>query len=224
MIALIVIGVIISLILILLFLPITVDLVYDNSFLVKIKYFGIILFNYPKAKTIKQNKKTKEKTKVNSKPKKDNFLKTVYDQKGLLGSVEYFSNILEIILKKLWWIIKRFKFRRFKFDLIIATSDAANTAIKYGKICAAVYPVFSLLQSLVDFKPKTINISTDFDKSQSEFKISLLVKTSLLCCLTALVGGLTQFLKLQRKEREKYERKQYKDRDGYHDGQASHNG
>lgn len=211
MIALIILAVIAVVLLAVLFLPITVEMVFDGKFVLRIKYLGITLFDNQKEK--KQSKHKREKVNTdsgkNTTEKKDNFIKKIYKQKGLQGTISYFCNVLTILLKKMRRVIKHFKFRRFKLDISVATSDAANTAIQYGKICAAVYPVISLLQSITDFKSKEINISADFEKTNSEFKSSILIKTQGLYWIIAAIGILNQYLKLQRKEREKYERKQH---------------
>ena len=125
----------------------------------------------------------------------------------MLGTVRYFSEILILLLKKLWWVVKHFKFRKFRLNLNVATHDAANTAINYGKICSAVYPVISFLETNADFKAKEVNIKADFDKSDSRFQISTSVTTRVFFWLVAAIASLFEFLKLQRKEREKYERK-----------------
>ncbi len=205
MIALIILGAIVGILLILLLLPMTVDLTFDSKLMLKIKYLGITLFDNQKRVPVKKSKKKKSKStsKDDAPAKKDGFVKKTYKQKGLLGTINYFSDILVIVIKKLWWVVKRLKFRRFKLDIIIATADAADTAMQYGKICAAVYPIISLLQSVNDFKAKNINISADFDKTQSQFKTSIFVKTQVIYLLITVIGILVQFLKLQRKEREK---------------------
>ncbi len=225
MIALIILGVFICVLAILLLLPLTVDLVYEREFILKIKYLGITLFDNKKTAEPKKSKQAKKTSQdKESSPKKENFIKRTYKQKGLLGTIDYFSKVFTMVLKRFWWVAKRFKFRKFNFDLVVATSDAADTAIQYGEVCAVLYPVLSLLQSLIDFKPKQVNISADFDKTKWEFKTSILVKTRALYWIIAAVGLMVQFLKLQRKEREKYERKQHKDRNGHNNGKTTDNG
>lgn len=201
MIALIVLGAIMCFLLILCLLPLTINLVYEHELMLKIKYAGIILFDGKKGSkpTVKSNKKQKNTTPQ----QKENFIKKTYKQKGLLGTVQYFSNILKIVLKRFWWLVKRFKFRQFEFDLTVATDDAAHTAIQYGEVCAALYPIFSVIQSTVDLKPKSVNINADFEKTKWEFKTRVLVRAQLLYWLIAVIGALTQYLKLQREECEK---------------------
>ncbi len=209
MIALIIIGAIILLLAILLFLPVKIDLAYDKHFVLKIKYSGITVFNNQKKpkqkKTRKKPAKQTAEKKNKATKKKDNFIVSTYKQKGLLGTIDYFSKILALVFKKLWWLVKRFKFRKFKLNLTVATNDAANTAIKYGKVCAACYPTLSLLQTFADFKAKEINISADFDKKESDFKISFIVSTRLVCLITVTISAIAQYLKLQRKESENNE-------------------
>lgn len=225
MIALIILGAVVGILLILMFLPLTVDLSYEDKFVLKIRYAGITLFDNNRTELDKKSdKKQVEKPKGSTPQKKDNFFVKTYKQKGLLGTVSYFSDILVIVLKKLWWIVKRFKFRKFKLDLTVATADAADTAIQYGKVCAAIYPVISLLQTITDFKLQQINIGTDFDKTKWEFNGAILVKTPLVYWIVAVISVLIQILKLQREESEKNERKQSEKRNGHNDGQITHNG
>ena len=226
MIALIVVGAIVALILILLLLPLTLDFAYDGDFCVKVKYSGITIFDNKKSeeKAKRKAKKKKSNTKTSKAPKKDGFLKRTYKQKGLFGTISYFSDILKIVLKKTSRIIKRLKFRRFKFDLTVATDDAASTAIRYGEVCAAVYPVAALLESMIDLKSKEINVCADFEKNKCEFKSSVLVKSAVIYWLISLISILVEIYKLQRKESEENERKQSKDRNGHNDGKASRNG
>ena len=226
MIALIIVGVIFALLAVVLFLPITAEVSFDGEFLFKIKCLGIMIFDNKKIKKAKKTKGKKQNSnQSNAKaPKKEGFFKKTYKQKGLIGTITYFSEIASFILKKLLWLLKRFKFRRFKLDITVASHDAATTAIQYGKVCAAVYPVISLLQTAIDFKPNKLDISADFKTQKPSVMISVLVKTRVLYLIIATLGVLSQFIKLQRKEREKYERKQSENRNGYHDGEASHNG
>ncbi|MBE6810647.1 MAG: DUF2953 domain-containing protein [Ruminococcaceae bacterium] len=201
MITLIVLGAIICFLLVLCFLPLSIDLVYEDDCVFKIKYAGITLIN--SEKSIKAKAKNHKKDTNTTPEKKDNFIKKTYKQKGMSGTVKYFSNILSIVLKKLWWLLKHFKFRKFKFDLTIATDDAANTAIQYGEICAALYPIFAVVQSVLDVKPELVNINADFEKTNWEFKTCVKVRAGLIYWLIASIGALAQYFKFQRKECEK---------------------
>lgn len=204
-IVLVILGAIVLLLLTLLFLPLTIDFKYYDKVKVSVKYLGIKIFDSDKKDKVKKRKNSKQNKNQNTipEPKRENFIKKIYKQKGLNGTISYFSDILILLLKRLCWIVKRFRFRRFVFDLVVASGDAAKTAIQYGKICTVLYPVFSLLQSTVDIKTNEINVNADFEKSKWEFKSSILVKTKALYWLITAVYLLIQISKLQHKECEK---------------------
>ena len=212
-IAFIVLAAVLCLLILLLILPLTVDLSYENTFAYRIKYAGFCLLDSEKRVDITKKKRRKRKdkkgaaTKTETPPKKDNFFKKTYKEKGFFGTVKYFSALLAMLLKKLWFIVKRLNFSKFLIELTVATPDAADTAIKYGEVCAAVYPVLSLLQTTAKFKSKQVNINADFDKTAPEFKASVSVTTRLIFWLIAAISALTEFLKLQHKDCENNERK-----------------
>lgn len=197
------------LIFILLVLPLTVDLSYEKEFCYRIKYVGFVLFDSEKRIDINRVKRKKKRKKHTQKPsdkltdQDDGFLKRTYKQKGFFGTVRYFSELLQMLLKRLWWVVKHLKFRHFVLDLTVATSDAANTALEYGAVCSAVYPVLSFLETESNFKNEGININADFDKKQPEFKISFCVTTRLLFWVVGTIAVIFDFIKLQRKESEK---------------------
>lgn len=203
---LIVLGIIVGLLLLLLFLPLTVDLNFKNELRLKIKYSGITFFDSEKRvklKKAKKNKRNSHEKSDDAKPQKENFLKKIYKQKGLLGTIRYFCKIFKLLFKKICRIVKHLKFRKFHFDLTVAASDAATTAINYGKICGAVYPIISFFETNADFKSKNVNVKADFDKTDSELQMSVSVTTRAFYWLVAAIAILSEFLKLQRKESEK---------------------
>lgn len=223
--ALIILGIIVAIILFLLFMPLNFDLVYDGDLFIKFKYLGITVFDDQKSeKKARKPQKQKTKSEKSTPSKKDNFFVKLYKQKGLLGAIGYCSDIAKIVLQNLPRIFKKIKFRKLKLDLTVATDDAANTAIRYGEFCAVLYPVLSLLQSIIDLKPHEINIKPDFDKTETEFKGAVIAKAPAIYFIIVLISISKEVNKLKYKESEKNERKQSKNRNGHDDGKASHNG
>lgn len=211
MIALIIVLSVLAIIFLALILPLTVELEFEKELCIRINYAGFNVFDNQKIYMIKKRKRLKRKTKSannqESSKEDETFFKKLCEDKGFLGAFKYCAKLVGILVKKMLWIIKRFKFRKFSLDLIVATDNAAKTAVEYGSICTAVYPTLVFLQTNLNFKPKSVNISTDFDKINPEFKISLNVTARLIYMLAAAISGLTQYLKLTRKESKNNERK-----------------
>lgn len=197
--------------LLLMFLPVTADISYQKEFCYRFKYSGIFLFNSEKKFNIDKFKRKRKKKVLKDNPtendsdtnhKKENFFVKIYKEKGFINTVKYFADISGIILKRVLKLLKRFKFKKFKLNLTVASDDAANTAIEYGAVCSAVYPVIALLETQISLKSKKVSINADFDKTKPEFDFSVSITAKLINFIIAFIAVIFEFLKLQRKERE----------------------
>lgn len=197
--------------LLLMFLPVTADISYQKEFCYRFKYSGIVLFNSEKKFNIDKFKRKRKKKVLkdnltendsDTNHKKENFFVKIYKEKGFINTVKYFADISGIILKRVLKLLKRFKFKKFKLNLTVASDDAANTAIEYGAVCSAVYPVIALLETQISLKSKKVSINADFDKTKPEFDFSVSITAKLINFIIAFIAVIFEFLKLQRKERE----------------------
>ena len=203
----IVLGAIIVVLITLLILPVKLKVDYDKELTFTLKYLGFTLLDSEEED--KETKKVLKKVQSTALPTDKESIKSTYKQKGVTGTIKYYGDVLLLILKRLRWIIRFIKIRKFVFDLSIASDNAADTAIEYGEVCCVIYPIISFIQTNTNFKFKTdnINISPDFDSTDSKLKASVLVKAKLIICLIAIAGLLWDYTKKQRKESEKNERK-----------------
>lgn len=210
--AIFVILIIVFLLLTITLLPVTVSLSYKDELTYIFKYAGITVFNSQKKINIKSKKSKKKNKNLKAEepsPKNtdqnENFLKKIYNQKGFSGTVKYFAKLLQIIIKRLWWVIKKFEFRHFYLNLTVASDDSAETAIEYGGACCAVYPVLALLESITNFKMQQVNINADFNKTKPEFQISFSFTTRLIYWLIAVASAVKEYFKFKNKESENNE-------------------
>lgn len=203
---------IIVFILLLLFLPISVFLSVKDDFKVIVKFSGIKVFDSSKPKKEKKEKTKPQDTEneTQKEQKKENKLVNTFKNKkeesGIVGAVRYFGEIAKIILGKLVWFLKKLKFDHIRLNLSVSSEDAADTAIMYGTICTALYPILSLITSNASVKYKEINISADFNKTAIILDLSFCVKLRLIYALVALIKGYFEYRKFI-KEEDKNERK-----------------
>lgn len=178
MIVLYILAVLLLLIALILLLPVSVDLNYKEDFSFKVKFLNIKVFPL---KEKKQNEKT---DKPQSNAKKDNQLKTSFqklkEKYGFSGAIKEIFAFLKECLKHLGGFLKTVKFRKVKLNLVVAESDAFKTAIKYGEVCAVVYPVLSYLESKANIKYKKIDVKSDFNAQKGEFDFSLTAKLQII--------------------------------------------
>ena len=64
---------------------------------------------------------------------------------------------------------------QLEMTIEVASEDAADTATRYGYICAAVYPALSAIESVVKVKKRNVRIAPNFilDEGKVIFQVKL---------------------------------------------------
>ena len=202
---------IILLLFLLLIIPVKVWLDFtDGIFSLKI-YYGLIKVynsNAPKKeKTLEEKKEeNKERKKTAAKKGKKSKISQLFDikkeQLGIMGATKYFLDVLKGVLEKIIWLIKKIRFERFKLNLVVASFDAATTAINYGYFCTAIYPILSILSINSNLELKQVNISADFNKTAMDFDVSFGLRTRLIYFVIIAIKLLFEYKKLIKEVKE----------------------
>ncbi len=124
-------------------------------------------------------------------------IKDMYKQKGLDGSVIVIKELGNLITGTLKKVFKRVKLRKFDVDIAVSEENAADTAIKYGYVCAVVYPVVSLILNSVRFNDYSVDIAPNFEKKESEVNLYAEISIIPWFGVTYLLGALINFIKLK---------------------------
>ncbi len=203
--------IVLGIMLLLLFLPVIVDIKFKEKFYIKIHFCGVKLFE-TEAEQKKEQSDDKKAIPEKGQDKNENevkglwnFLKEKYGFKDAVKTVFGFIRDLLAHIKKL---LRHIKIKKVKLNITVASSDAAKTAIEYGEICSAVYPVTAFLQSYAKIDFKNINISTDFTSEESHFDFSAAIRLQVFFLLIAAFRCYNQYEKFILKENYN-ERKQH---------------
>ena len=132
----------------LLFIPIDVIICYSESFSIYFKIFGI-KFKLPLNKS--SNKKSVTKPKKTSTTKFQNK-----------NSFKFFIDIFKIGGNTLVCLLKNLNIKDLTLRVKVSSSDAASTAVLYGKLSAIIYPFCGIIISKAKPKNYDINIYPDF--------------------------------------------------------------
>ena len=207
MIAIYIVGDILLFFVILLLIPISAEIGYIDSFLARIKYGGIKIFDTvnPKKEKLQKGKPKSDKKEKSKKPEKENFITRIFKEKGKIGGLKFCFAILKAAMSRIIWVIKRITIKEMFLDVTISTDDAATTAVTYGTVCAFVYPVIAIIKGNTKIGVSEINISTDFDKLSPEIKGKITFKTRLVYAVVAAISLLFAYFRIK-KESEKNER------------------
>ena len=176
---------ILALIVLLLALPLRIYLRYapEPGFQFRVKYLFLTLADSTKEKPPKLEKPSGKKKPAAKKKKgggkatetlldflglkdvssKLNFKRAVAD-KGLLGIVSDVTASIRDLFSRIGKLVKKSVFKRFDLRVTVGDSDAADAAMRYGTVCAAVYPLLTLLDGTMKFKKRTVDIACDFEQ------------------------------------------------------------
>lgn len=199
----------------LLSIPVVLDLEYIDLFKFRVSWLFIKFNIFPQDENKKKNKKKKEpkpkekapqKNNTEQKPqealpeKKDNFIKTFYNNQGVIGIIDLIRNCASYLGKFSMGFLKSIYISKLFINISVTESDAAKTALKYGKICQEVYPPLGFICSSCHVKNYKVNIWADYcgDKTKGAFETKIkIVPRSIINAAIALVFRLgIQLLKV----------------------------
>lgn len=190
----------------LLFLPVSVSIKFKEDFFVKIKFFGIKVYEIPQKKVKKEKTENSEKdvkaekTENTILTKAKSFFAFFKKKYGFFGAVKRILSFLQDELVHIKPFLKHIKVKKVVLNLIVSGEDAADTAIKYGQICTAVYPVLSFFDSVCKINFKEINVKSDFADGKNEFDFSLLVKLKIYYLLKTVFKVYKEYKNFTLKE------------------------
>lgn len=149
----------------LMLVPVGIRASYTDSFRCVLTV-GFIKFTvYPqKAHKKKKPSPTKTEKKQTKEPvKKKNLIK----EKGISWLFDVIKKVANLAVGALKDFFKHIIVKKLMLSITVAGDDAADTAVKYGGCCSAVYPAFGIVVSSVKCKSCGVDISPDFDEKAS---------------------------------------------------------
>ncbi len=165
----------------------------DGDFRLQCKFCFFSLFELPNLES------AEEKTNINSKPTAKNR-----SIEALNIKIKSYDDVISIlhtvknILIKFRKLIKRIVVKNTEFRLIVVGNEAADTALKYGAVCSAAYPVLTLMSECVTFKPDSIDISAGFDKKEMDFHLKTNFSVRIIYLLIFAVSSIKEYIKLKK--------------------------
>ena len=119
----------------------------------------------------KKKKKPEEEKKEEDKPSepKKNIFKEFYENQGFGATVELIQTAAAQLGGFMGSIYRAFVIENLKLLLKVSSGDdAAQNAIKYGKVCSAVYPSMGFICSNMKVKKYEVNVVPDFISQENK--------------------------------------------------------
>ncbi len=163
-----------------------------------VSYFGINLFTFdPNIKDSKNKSKNSNSSKEQSKKKITNTLKEFAKGKTRKELIEEVLLLIKDLCVKFVKLLKHIRFNRLEFSLVVASLDAAKTAILYGNMCAIVYSICAALNSAYNFDAKKVNVSADFSSEEMKMNLNSIFKIKLIYVIQFIIKSAFSIIKLR---------------------------
>ena len=156
-----------------------------------------------KSKQKQQSKNKDTSTKNNQKPNKiaayflEKFgLDPIFDTSklvtpdgtgGISESVNKVVALISLILGEIPWILRKITVQRFHILAICGGHDAADAAMEYGIVCAAVYPLVGYIEANLNTEKNSTDIQVGCDfENDAYFETDFNVKLRLIHLVRAI--------------------------------------
>ena len=156
----------------------------------------VILPESEERKRRKAEKKRKKEEKLRKKgikpeKKEDKFsFSKLFKEEGIKGFVHEMLTIVKSLWNLIVGVLRRATLRNLEFRMSVAGEDAADTAVTYGYINAAVYPVVSaLLENVDEYRNFETLITPDFSEDAES---SVLIDVHLSIKPVKLIAALLE--------------------------------
>ncbi len=116
------------------------------------------------------------------------------DKNGFSGALSEVFDIIKSAFSGLAFLFKHISFKNFYCEAVIASDDAAKTAIEYGAVCTLIYSFTGFLSSVTDFDFKDIRVISDFGGSKPKFELFTRVKIAPIYIIIASIKLLTNIV------------------------------
>ena len=129
-------------------------------------------------------------------------------KKSISEKIEFFLDIWNAAKKPVRKIFKGFKFTKVHIDIKVSDEDAYDCALKYGRMCFAVYNGLELANEIFTVKPEHIKVYCVFAEEKSEYDISFTARFRLGTAVGAgIMFLLTYYFKIHRPNKKKLKNK-----------------
>lgn len=165
--------------------PVKIKARFNDGFksVLTIGFVRIQLFpQKPKRKKKKKSKKKESKAKPEQK-KKESLIK----ERGVSWLIDLIKRIANLANGALKDFFKHIIVKKLMLSVSVAGSDAADTAVKYGYCCSAVYPAFGIVAGSVKCKRYGIDVSPNFEENAKSVAVLNLEAKTIVFWLLVLV-------------------------------------
>lgn len=183
-------------------IPITGRVTYDGELRAQVNILGVPYYTFPEKKQSAFAEKRATKNRPQSKKEKTlrkaraqwREVVALFREDGLEATLHYLLETVKLLGQTLGKLLRVVTIKELKLELVIATEDPADTAVRYGQVCSVVYPALAALQKGMRVRRQQVRIEPNFLLEKSDAFVDLRVGTYLGPLLGAILAALVHFM------------------------------
>ncbi|MBQ3217059.1 MAG: hypothetical protein IJB35_04495 [Oscillospiraceae bacterium] len=115
-------------------------------------------------------------------------VKKTVSSSGISYTVQQFLEVLLSLLRQVVWLLPRCRLRKLELEAICAGNEPDDTAMEYGRLCAAVYPLVGVVDRIMPINRRKLRLDLrcDFEAAKSGFSLEAVIRTHVGPVLLAL--------------------------------------
>lgn len=183
---------------------------WNGKFVWSVRYFGIRIFpgkekeEDPEEEAKKDAEKKQKKAEAKAQKKEEKRRRLLADRfalklQELWENADMVSDILDAFPNAMRRLTRGMTWDRIETDIVVANDDAADCAIAYGRIRAAIHNLLAQAGRVMKVKQKRISIICDFAADQSRWNVRCRLKLRVGSTLWAALCFACRYLWNSRK-------------------------
>lgn len=188
--------------LLLLLLPIGARFRFDGESRLTVRYAGIPVWRFSSEKAAKKAKKrakappsgTEKKPKKAKKSRALSELTAQLKEQGASAVVAFVKELARLLTTTAKRLLRTLHFGRCTVRVAVATPDAAETALRYGKLCGVLYPAQATVTHFLRIRRLDFAMKPDFLREKDEVQADIRLWALPLSLLWAAVRTLFAYI------------------------------
>ncbi len=116
--------------------------------------------------------------------------KKIKEKKSFIENVEFIIDILKSVKGPLKRILKKIHISIDNIDIVVASDDAAQTSILYGKIFGFINSSIAFLSNFCTINKKKVLIAYDFNTDKLKYIVKIKIKLRIFVIIVCLISIL----------------------------------
>lgn len=172
---------------------------FDGSFFLRVGYLFFHYTVFPRPPEKEKKGETEQATEKEAPAGLGAKLRGLLEKRGLSGFLSVLQETASAASGTAKKLFAHFRVGRFLLTISVGGDDAAQTAVEYGTVCAAVGTAAGAVLSQVKCKKWSITVDPDFSGRDSSVRFEMKAGIRLIFLLIAAVYGLVRFVRISKK-------------------------